>query len=214
MRRRGMAALLFAGALALAMPAWSQVGPSHEVRRGDTLFGIARKAKHDGVSRNQMILAIVQANPTAFGSGNINILEVGTVLVIPPKEAVAAIDPVEADRKVREMLSSPAPAQVASVKPAAPAAVPGAAMGREDAARRYRDGVALERKGDAQGALKAYLEAGEAGDGLAQRRLGQIYDKGNAATKRDYQASLRWYQKAREQGVDVEKPHPRMTPTK
>ena len=69
----------------------------------------------------------------------------------------------------------------------------------------------MERKGDDQGALKAFLEAGEAGYGLAQRRLGQIYDKGNKAVQRDYQASLRWYQKARDQGVEIEKPLPRMT---
>ena len=64
----------------------------------------------------------------------------------------------------------------------------------------------MERKGDDQGALKAYLEAGEAGYGLAQRKLGQIYDKGNTAVQRDYQSSLRWYQKAREQGVELQKP--------
>jgi TPR repeat protein len=44
--------------------------------------------------------------------------------------------------------------------------------------------------------------------------LGQIYDKGNGAVQRDYQASLRWYQKAREQGVEIEKPLPRTTPVK
>ncbi len=72
----------------------------------------------------------------------------------------------------------------------------------------------MERKGDDQAALRAFLEAGEAGeagDGLAQRKLGQIYDKGNTAVQRDYQASLRWYQKAREQGVEIDKPLPRMT---
>jgi TPR repeat protein len=85
------------------------------------------------------------------------------------------------------------------------------APGQEEAARRYREGEALERKGDDAGALKAYLDAGEAGHGLAQRRLGQIYDKGNTAVQRDYQASLKWYQKAREQGVEIDKPLPRMT---
>jgi hypothetical protein len=68
----------------------------------------------------------------------------------------------------------------------------------------------MERRGDYRGALTAFLEAGEAGHGQAQRKLGQIYDKGNPAVPRDYQTSLKWYQKAREQGVDIDKPLPRM----
>jgi TPR repeat protein len=143
-------------------------------------------------------------------------MEVGTVLTIPAREAVAAIESAEADRLVREMLARPA-TQVAAVKPAAapakPVPKPAAAppVGGEEAARKYREGQALERKGDDAGALKAYLEAGEAGHGLAQRRLGQIYDKGNTVVQRDYQTSLKWYQKAREQGVEIDKPLPRMT---
>jgi TPR repeat protein len=70
----------------------------------------------------------------------------------------------------------------------------------------------MERRGDEQGALKAFLEAGEGGHGLAQRRLGQIYDKGNAVARRDYQSALMWYQKAREQGVEMDKPLQRTTP--
>jgi pilus assembly protein FimV len=213
--RRWLAALLLAGTAMASVPAWPQVASTHEVRRGDTLFAIARKAKHDGVSRNQMILAIWRANQSAFPGGNINLLEVGTVLNIPPREQVAAIDPTDADRQVRELLARQP--QVASVKPATVApkpAEPAVPLGQEQAARRYREGLALEHKGDDRGALQAFLESGEAGYGLAQRKLGQIYDKGNGAVQRDYQASLRWYQKAREQGVEIDKPLPRTTPAK
>lgn len=214
--RRGMAALLLACAAAMAVPAQAQVATTHEVRRGDTMFGIARKAKHDGVSRNQMILAIWRANQSAFTGGNINLLEVGTVLTIPAREAVAAIEPAEADRQVRELLTSSAPAaQVAIARPEVPAAAAAPAVppkGQEQAMRRYQEGLALERKGDEQGALAAFLEAGEGGYGLAQRKLGQIYDKGNSAAKRDLQASILWYQKARAQGVPVDKPVQRVVP--
>ena len=214
--RRWLAALVLAGAAAAAFPAWSQVRPTHEVRRGDTLFAIARKAKHEGVSRNQMILAIWRANPTAFPGGNINVLEVGTVLTIPPREAVAAIDPADADREVRDLLAKWSGAPVAAIKPATVAPkVPGPVVpvppGQEQAARRYREGLALEHQRDEKGAFKAFLESAEAGYGLAQRRLGEIYDKGNSAVERDYQASLHWYQKAREQGIEIDKPLPRIT---
>jgi FimV-like protein len=215
MLRRGMAALLLACAAAMAVPAQAQVAATHEVRRGDTLFGIARKTKHDGVSRNQMILAIWNANQSAFPGGNINLLEVGTVLSIPTRETAAAIEAAEANRQVRELLASSTPAaQVAIARPGAPAAATVVAppKGQEQAIRRYQEGLALERTGDDQGALAAFLEAGEGGYGLAQRKLGQIYDKGNGAAKRDLQASIRWYQKARAQGVPVDKPAQRVVP--
>ena len=70
----------------------------------------------------------------------------------------------------------------------------------------------MERRGDHQAAFAAFLEAGEAGYGLAQRKLGQIYDKGNGVVQRDYQTALKWYQKAREQGVPIPKPLPRRPP--
>jgi FimV-like protein len=213
MLRRGMAALLLACAAVISVPARAQVLTTHEVRRGDTLFGIARKTRHDSVSRNQMILAIWRANRSAFPGGNINLLEVGTVLTIPPRETVASTLPTDADREVRELLAAAPAAQMAYVRPDAPAQPPGVpAPGLEKAMRRYEDGLDLERKGDNRGALAAFLEAGEAGYGLAQRKLGQIYDKGNNAVPRDLQASIQWYQKARAQGVSIDKPTPRVVP--
>jgi FimV-like protein len=202
MLRRGIAILLLACAAGMAAPVHAQVASSYEVRRGDTLFGIASRSRHDGVSRNQMILAIWRANQGAFVGGNINLLEVGTVLAIPGREAVAAIESAAADREVRELLSASRPV-ITPIQPAA-------AM--ETAARRYQEGLALEHKRDEQGAFKAFLESGEAGYGLAQRKLGQIYDKGNSAVKRDLQASIVWYQKARAQGVPIDKPLPRIVP--
>ena len=88
--RRGWRRLLLACAAAAGRCSGSR--PRHARPRptrcgaGDTLFGMARKAKHDGVSRNQMILAIWRANQSAFPGGNINLLEVGTILTIPARE--------------------------------------------------------------------------------------------------------------------------------
>jgi FimV-like protein len=218
--RRCLAALVLACAACVALgTAMAQVAQTHEVRKGDTLFGVARKAKHDGVSRNQMILAIYRANQSAFPGGNVNLLEVGTILNIPGREVVAAIESADADKQVRELLAAKpsSAAQVASIKPAPAAAKPAALLppvplGQEKAAGRYQDGLALERQGDHQGALAAFLASGEGGYGPAQRKLGQIYDKGTPAASRDYQTALMWYQKAREQGVEMAKPIQRMTP--
>ena len=218
---RVLGMVLLAGAALAALPgAQAQVAQTYEVRRGDTLFGVVRKTKHDGVSRNQMILAIYRANQNAFAGGNINLLEVGTVLVIPVREEIAKIESAEADRQVRELLAAmpaaPLP-PLAAVKPAPAAKVPAKpsaaiASTAEEAAKRYREGLALEQRGDPQGALAAFLVAGEAGNGRAQRKLGQIYDQGNTVVQRDYQSAVKWYQKAREQGVEMDKPLQRTTP--
>ena len=79
-------------------------------------------------------------------------------------------------------------------------------MSIEAAAQRHAEGLAMERRGDEQGAFVAFLEA--AGDGYppAQRRLGEIYDSGNSAVVRNYPESIRWYEKAREGGEDIPKP--------
>ena len=75
-----------------------------------------------------------------------------------------------------------------------------------EAAQRYREGEDLERKRDLRGAYDAYLAAGEAGDGLAQKKLGDLYNEGNAAVERDYETALRWYHRARAQGIEIPTP--------
>ena len=72
-----------------------------------------------------------------------------------------------------------------------------------EAARQHATALALEKRGDEQGAFTAYLAAAEQGHPPAQRRLGEIYDTGNSAVKRNYEESIRWYQKARENGEDL-----------
>jgi FimV-like protein len=211
--RRGLATLVVALAVAYFHPVGAQMSVTYEVRRGDTLFGVARRHKYEGVSRNQMIVGIWRANSGAFPGGNINVMEMGTVLIIPLHDSVASINSIEADRLVGELLSRPSVPSVAAAKTLMPESeVPPGPISREAAVKRYEEGLALELKGDDHAALQAFLEAGEAGYGIAQRKLGQIYDRGNAAVKRDYQTSLRWYQKARAQGVDIERPLPRTTP--
>jgi TPR repeat protein len=79
-------------------------------------------------------------------------------------------------------------------------------LSKEEAARKYNEGRALERWGDEVGAFHAYLAAGTNGHGLAQKKLGEIYDRGGQAVQRDYAQALRWYEKARAQGIDIPGP--------
>ena len=78
----------------------------------------------------------------------------------------------------------------------------------EFAAGKYQEGLTLERAAKDHQAFEAFLQAGEAGNGPAQRKLANIYDRGNRAVTRDYQSAIRWYERARLQGVEFPKPLP------
>lgn len=81
-----------------------------------------------------------------------------------------------------------------------------ALMNHEAASRRHAAGLALERRGDDQGAFIAFNEAAQYGYPPAQRKLGEIYDSGNDAVRRDFPASIHWYEKAREGGEVIAPP--------
>ncbi len=60
------------------------------VRSGETLSEIARKAQLQGVTLNQMLMALYKANPGAFYRHNINALKRGAVLRIPSRDQATA----------------------------------------------------------------------------------------------------------------------------
>jgi TPR repeat protein len=78
-----------------------------------------------------------------------------------------------------------------------------ALVSHEEGARRHAAGLALEHRGDDKGAFVAFLNAAENGYPPAQRKLGEIYDGGNRAVERNYQESIRWYEKARQGGEEL-----------
>ena len=75
------------------------------VNKGDTLGSIARKNKPDGVTLNQMLMALYRANQDAFIRGNINLVRAGRILNIPDREAVAAINAAEATQQVQSQMA-------------------------------------------------------------------------------------------------------------
>ena len=208
--KRLLGVVLVTGSAALAAlssaPVQAQLAGKYEVRKGETLFRITSKVKPSGIAHKQMMMAIQAANPGAFKDGNINRLQAGTVLAIPGAEEVARILAGGVDTKVREDVREAVAAIAPAPAPARTPDRPSSLLTAKEAAARYQDGLELERKGDLQGAMSAFLKAGESGNGLAQRKLGQIYDSGNAVVPRDYQTSLKWYEKARLQGVKIDKP--------
>ncbi|MFT3805594.1 FimV/HubP family polar landmark protein [Arenimonas sp.] len=109
-------------------PAPEKPGQYGPVEKGKTLWSIAESVKPDeALTTNQMMLALLRANPEAFDSDNINRLKSGSVLRIPGREEVATLGPAEAAALVQAQASAwrtppapvPQPAEtIAERKPA------------------------------------------------------------------------------------------------
>ncbi|WP_407351878.1 FimV/HubP family polar landmark protein [Luteimonas sp. R10] len=104
---------------ATAMSVPGEYGP---VQAGDTLSQIVQRiAPNDDVSLNQMMLALLRANPEAFIGGNVNLVRQGAVLRIPPRDELTRVSAAEATAEVRAQvarwreMSTPAPQPEAAV---------------------------------------------------------------------------------------------------
>ena len=73
----------------------------YDVKRGDTLGAIARANLPQGVSLNQMMIAIYRANPDAFLRENINLVRAGRTLNIPSTDELSSVGAEEANRLVQ-----------------------------------------------------------------------------------------------------------------
>lgn len=56
----------------------------YRVKRGDTLYRVARKLRKSGVTNQQMMVALFRANPQAFRKNNMNYLKSGVTIKRPP----------------------------------------------------------------------------------------------------------------------------------
>lgn len=72
---------------------------SVQVKTGDTAGRIAEKYRDVGVSLDQMLVALLRANPEAFSQGNIHRLKSGTVLEMPDTEKALSV-PVAQARQI------------------------------------------------------------------------------------------------------------------
>jgi pilus assembly protein FimV len=98
------------GAAARGLPAGSGAGAGSgrqaapggpvAVRPGDTASRIAAARRPADVSLDQMLIALLQANPQAFVDGNVNRMRSGAVLQVPDAARIRALDPAEARRQV------------------------------------------------------------------------------------------------------------------
>lgn len=71
-----------------------------KVQPGDTAGRIAAAHKPPGATLEQMLVALLRANPQAFIRGNVNLVRAGAVLDLPDNAQVAEVDAQEAGRLV------------------------------------------------------------------------------------------------------------------
>ena len=83
-----------------ASPLASEPAASYAVQKGDTLGKIAQLHKPEGVTLQQMLVALYRANEDAFIQKNMNLVRAGRVLTIPGREAVEVIAAVDASKIV------------------------------------------------------------------------------------------------------------------
>ncbi len=179
------AALLIAVCMTLPLPAYAQsaggpVPASYVTKKGDSILSIAKNIRHPAATLNQMAYALIKANGGAFSQRTVERLLPNTKLTIPDEATVLSTNTDTADREIDRLGKA------------------------ED---RYRAAVVMEKQGDMQGALAAYLSAAEMGHGLADVRLGQLYERDLTRTvPRDLQNSIRHYEEARKQGIPLKGP--------
>ena len=112
-------------------------GGTAYVASGDSLWGVAARVKPAEVSVQQMMLALVEANPSAFPSGNPDELRAGQTLVVPGREQIMARSPSQASQAVqamRQTAAAPASTPAASEPEATAAPSSGEEPGLADEA--------------------------------------------------------------------------------
>jgi len=98
-------------------------GPIH---RGETLSSIAKSVRPEGVTLNQMMVAIYQANPEVF-MHNINRMKTGYILRMPTASDAQAVSVTDANSEVREQMQAWRSGHIEAAPPASTAAAAAAA---------------------------------------------------------------------------------------
>jgi pilus assembly protein FimV len=109
---------------AVAPPAPANGAGRVAVRPGDTAGKIAAAAKPARISLDQMLVAMLRSNPSAFVQGNVNRLKAGSTLDLPTADQAGSVPAAEASRLIaaqsrdfnafRSRLAGNVPTQVGS----------------------------------------------------------------------------------------------------
>ncbi len=73
----------------------------YKVRPGDTLTRVAQKTQREGVSLDQMLVALFRSNPDAFMAENMNRLKAGAELTVPSADKAVETSPADAKQVIQ-----------------------------------------------------------------------------------------------------------------
>jgi FimV-like protein len=84
-------------------PAPTQINGSQQinVKRGDTASGLTAGKTPEGVSLEQMLVALLRNNPDAFVESNVNRMKEGALLTLPTEQEAKAVSRDEARRQIQ-----------------------------------------------------------------------------------------------------------------
>lgn len=82
-------------------PSESPAQGDYTTKRGDTLRAVASQMHVEGVSLEQMLVGIYQANKSAFAGDNMNRLKVGQVLHAPTQDELQGISKQDAQKEIQ-----------------------------------------------------------------------------------------------------------------
>lgn len=180
-----------------AKPAGEAQG--REVQKGEYLRKIAAETQYDGVSLDQMLVAIFRSNKDAFIDNNMHRLKAGRILNIPDREAVAAVE----GRDARKTISAHT-ADFNAYRQKLASAVAGAEAPKEDVAKQVatgKIGAKVEDKAPAPTEAKDQLKVSKA-ESAKDARLAQGKI---AALEEDLAAKDRALKEAQSRQVELEK---------
>jgi pilus assembly protein FimV len=146
------------------------------VRSGDTLSAIAAGLPSAGHDLDQVMLALLRANPDAFIGDNINRLKAGAVLRMPPAGELSRYSAGEAAAMVRTQVAQWRQARAPQQQPAAIAGADGdrtpATAGKGNGATtQARLEIVPSSPGRGQAGTRSGIQAGGEGDMLRQQEL-------------------------------------------
>jgi pilus assembly protein FimV len=188
-------------------PATATGGIYGPVQRAETLWAISDRLRPEGVTINQMMIAIYRANPAAFG-GNINLLHAGATLRLPEGGDLDTLATTVANAEVQRQtdewqnraqggqlrLLPPSEAAVARTTPVPEPVVTPAPRPAEPPAS----------TGGAEAAAAAAAAAADAERRLIELRNAELENLQNAATEAQTEAEVAPGAEVADPGVDVE----------
>lgn len=145
---------------------------SYTVAAGETLWSIAQRNRpDDAVTINQMMMALLRANPDAFIGNNINRLKKGAVLRIPGRDETIVVAAAEAAAQVRDQMQAWGGPASTVAQPAD--GTPGSAAARATAATRTESRLELTPPRDASGDGSA-SQSGAAAEGSGRELRAEL----------------------------------------